>query len=313
MNFYNITFSVNRSYLLFACVTLYSLLENNKHSFFNVYILHNNCLDNNEISSLCKKHPLNNFTNFKIHLVDVSKSFDFSQFQELKHWSVDIYSKIFLPNLLPQVDKILHLDADVLVLKDISELLNTNMHNVLYCGDNAVGINSNGNTWFNAGVSLHNLKLARELRVVDNLLEYIVKNNHTEELAINLLYKERIKFFPKSYILTTHVVDNFKEDFNLIKIIHFVNPKPWLLDRSKTNLKIKSIKPYYPYLEKFMQSKYKLHFKILTLYAFTLAPIISSYERRIIHLIEKVLKRKKSVVKSTLLTKMIYKYSIIGK
>ena len=126
MNIYNITFSVNRSYLLFACVTLYSLLYNNKHLFFNVYILHNNCLNNNEIDSICKKHPLNNFTNFKIHLVDVSKSVDFSQFQEIKHWSVDIYSKIFLPNLLPQVDNILHLDADVLVLKDISELLNTN-------------------------------------------------------------------------------------------------------------------------------------------------------------------------------------------
>ena len=151
------------------------------------------------------------------------------------------------------------------------------------------------------------------MKVVDNLLEEIIKNNRTEESAINLLYKERIKFFPKSYILTTHVVNAFKEDFNLIKIIHFVNPKPWLLERGKTHLKIKDINQYYPYLEQFMQSKYKLHFKILTLYAFTLAPIINSYERRTIHFIAKVLKRKKSVIKATFLTKMIYKYSIVGK
>jgi lipopolysaccharide biosynthesis glycosyltransferase len=312
MQEFNITFSINRPYLLFACVTLYSLLKNNKNAFFNVYILHNNCLDNNYINVICNQYPLNEFNNFKIILIDISTYMELNQLKEIKNWSIDIYSKIFLPIVLPSVDKIMHLDADVIVLKDITELFNINMDNALYCCDNS---SEKENEYaFNIGVSLHNLKLAKDLNTVDALSKYLsTHSNVTEEYAINELYKEKIIFYPKSYIFTTNTYNNFKENHDLVKIIHYVFSKPWRLERSNANLKKTRVKEYFPYLEVFIKNKYKLYFRILILCFLPIFPKINSLQRRMQNSVEKKFKAKKIFATSSFLTNIIYKFAIINK
>ncbi len=312
---YNITFSINREYLLFMCVTLYSLLKNNQKYYFNVYILHNNCLNEQEIEDICNKYPLNQYNNFKIHLVDVSTIDGINDFKILGHWSKEIYFKLFLPQLLPNVDTTLHLDTDVIIRGDISDFLETDIKDYLFYADN-YNYSQNAEVNICVGVMLMNLKLAREINVINDFYkEFNLNNNLTEEIFINKLYKNKIKLSPKNYIVNTYVNDINEINIDIAKILHLIAPKPWLLQRFKREeLKTKGIEEYYSYLKNFTDSKYALRFKLLQFYVFNFAIIFNSIERRIKNFIKnRICKKDNRIIKSNFLTEKIYKYSFIKK
>lgn len=288
---YNITFSINRPYLLLCCVTIYSLLKNNqKNCFFSIYILHNNCISENDIDCAIKNHPLNQFNNFKIILVDISHLQDLQGLSTIRHWTKEIYFKLFTPMLLPNVDTIMHLDTDVLVVNNIEKLLNTNMDNYLFAG----GYDHKG--WLNAGVSILNLRKIREENIQPRIIS-LLKTNITEESVIDKI-GGRLEITNDLYTISTRtpIPKN-------INIIHFVARKPWLGFSSRAKHSFYFNKIYLEYLKEFIQNKYKFRFKLLTFYILSLSSLVRTIQKAINK------KRDLSYKKNYMSLNKIYKYS----
>ncbi|MDR2007596.1 MAG: hypothetical protein LBQ34_01320 [Alphaproteobacteria bacterium] len=325
MNRYNITFSINREYLLFAMITLYSLLKNNQKHYFDVYILHDNCIKQSEIDKICSEFPLNQFNNFKIHLVDVS-TFDMlkemiKDFPERLHLSKETYFRLFMPYLLPNVDKILHLDTDVLVRGDITDFLNTDMGNNLFLADryyyNTYDAPRDDYTklGYCAGVLYLNLQELRKQDFLDNFKkEFKLNNKLDEEQFMNKVYLDKIMATPENYVYTIGFRSPRKLHTNT-KIIHYIALKPYVLQRFKTkDLTRKGIKEYFPYLEDFIEPKFKWQFKLIKYYVFSFGSTVNSLERRVrSEWNKRILKKDNFYAKSNWFTSRIHKYAIIKK
>src|SRR5699024_3228667 len=91
----------------------------------------------------------------------------------IAHISVVTYYRLALPNLLPQYDKLIWLDGDTIVCRDLSCLFNTDMGNNYIAGVLAPYVAQDANyakilgipnmkTYVNAGVLLWNLDLMRQ-------------------------------------------------------------------------------------------------------------------------------------------------------
>lgn len=307
MNSYNISFSINKSYLPFALVTLYSLLVNNKDSFFNVYILHNNCFTNESINKAISNTILNSFKNFKVHLVDMSKVVELDNLQEIGIYPKEIFFKIFLPKVLPNISKVLHLDTDVICRKPINNFYTTDMSNYLFLGDNF----SITSTYLNVGVCLINLELARTENITNKLFNYIQNNNSLEEFAINKLFHSKILFANKGDILTTQLC---KREYpvpiynNTTIFIHYTANKPYYIERTQLHYNTLTIKEYFKYLQPFIKNNYFFRYKVLILYINTIGIIFNSYYRRITYQLHKLFPTKKISYRNKFIFNKIIKY-----
>jgi len=80
--------------------------------------------------------------------------------------------KFFMPDFFPDIDKILYLDSDTIVRRDLSELFNTDIKDYYLAAAKRPGRN------YNCGVMLYNLKKWREDNIQAKMLE--AKQNSTE-------------------------------------------------------------------------------------------------------------------------------------
>lgn len=119
----NIAIALNSNVIIQSYVLLVSIAVNIK-SHVNLYVLHSS-LSNEELSALQtalntgKEDSLNDLIEVKIDEDDF-KGLPFNQF-----WSIEAYYRLILPELLGnKIDRILYLDVDIIVNKDITEFYN---------------------------------------------------------------------------------------------------------------------------------------------------------------------------------------------
>jgi lipopolysaccharide biosynthesis glycosyltransferase len=163
--------------------------------------------------------------------------------------------RIFLPELLPDVRRVVYLDADLLVLDSLVELFDTDL------GKNWIGAVTNVFQWnhvdrpaelglagthvyFNAGVLLMDLERMRKDRRTEALLQFGIANADTIEWrdqdALNVvLGKRRLALHPRWNVMNSFrwdaAVDVFGEEAlrearSRPAIRHFEGPeenKPW--------------------------------------------------------------------------------------
>jgi lipopolysaccharide biosynthesis glycosyltransferase len=295
--------------------TLYSLLKNNQKYYFNVYILHNDCLKQNEIDDICNKFPLNQFNNFKIHLVDVS-SIEILQAKDTMIYEdqssvitiiqKEVLFRLFIQDLLPNADKTLYLDTDVMIRGNISKLFEIEENSLFK------GYWKDGGAWINAGILLINLKLARELNITKEITNFLKENNNTDEYIINHLYKDKISKYPAGYVLHLRSHDK-KEEYKSCVIVHFLTNKPFELSATIPNKVL--YMEYQSYLIDFMKHRFKFRLLIMNSFIFT---IFLSYKRRITHFINKRLNKNNKKVRemfnnNSYMKNKIFKYAIIKK
>ena len=311
---YNISLSINLQYLPFAFVTIYSLLINNKTRFFNIFILHNNSIQQQDINKFLHKQPLNNLHNFKINLCDVSSYIQKANLKPVLRWPIEIFFKIFLCDIFLQLNQIIFLDSDVIINNNIEDFLNIDLNNYLLCGDTYP--KNNYTNYLCVGVLIMNLKKMRDIKFKEQILNY---RNHSpekhEEYIINKLYNTDVKTLPCNYIFTTNSYYVNKQKINFafkdIKIIHYNDNKPFNINKaSHIAFNHKILNTYYQYAKPFVLKKDKIYFYLLIIYANTLAPIYYSYKRRLGKLLQKYFRTS---VKIDSLTQHSLFYSVFKK
>lgn len=253
-----VCFSADSNYFKPLYVAILSLLINkNIDDFYEINIIDGGILDKDKI--LLEK--LKDKYDFSLHFlkIDKEKFLNFSN-ENMQHISIATYYRYLLPELLPDYNKVIYLDCDMVVCKSLQPLFNIELENNYFAGviDILVKENTerlNLEKYVNAGVLLVNLKKWREIDATKYLFEYTLNNKDKivwwDQDVLNTVLQDGIMYIPEKWNLqTSSFVDrNYKKYFKQqkdIAIIHFItSDKPWLF-ASRQQLK----KYFYKVLKK---------------------------------------------------------------
>jgi len=258
----DIALITDENYLNQVIITITSLsLNSNKNKNYNVYVLCNNV-------AVEKQNLLKNYSNrnIKIHTIDAQDYI--KHFPEFKngnfHVTKSALIKFYLPEIFKDLDKILYLDSDILILKDLYEINSIDLsdcyiaavkNSYAYPGTEEYLFKHNikTNEYFNSGVMLLNLKKMREDNVSEKLIDYRI-NNRTfcmDQDALNAILGKNLKLLSYRYNLqitpfennrfdefckihNDYRAKNKKEALTQAYIIHFADKnKPWIYNRAK--------------------------------------------------------------------------------
>lgn len=239
----------NDNYAPFLCTTMYSVLEHTQ-SFIEFHILDGGIEEENK--NLIEQ-SLKKFENYSIKYYDMS-SFDLERFPNVKHYSLNTFSRYFIPALAPNIEKLIYIDIDVIVNGDISELYNIDLEgkalaavpenfyklNGEYVKEHIISDFENTENYFNAGVMLLNNKQFVEnnysTKLINMTIELFDKLSCPDQDVYNIMFEHNHKLIDYKFNYMPGHYDYYKtimplKELNNIKdnaiIYHYTCGKPW--------------------------------------------------------------------------------------
>jgi lipopolysaccharide biosynthesis glycosyltransferase len=249
----NLAYMVDSKYLPYAMVSLDSAITNKKTSTqYNVYFIAKDFTkeDITKLKQMEKK-------DVKIIIYPTEeKNLDYPRLGRFSSFKISL-QKIFLAEYLLEIKKVLYLDADTLVQKDLSELFATDISKE-YVGAVKDGLMyqypehieeiglKDRDFYFNSGVMLLNLDKIRKENIIRKAIIYF--NTHNEifgdQDVLNVVFSKKIKplsykyncnstFFEEkdakflSDFWNENVSENDKDVYDGATILHFAGHKPW--------------------------------------------------------------------------------------
>ena len=201
LNYISIAFCPNNMYTPFTYVAMLSLLKNKlSTSFISFYlVIPKDYKPSNTyfIFSLFDQFDLFNIT--FITMDDRYKNVFVS-----RRMSPQTYYRFSLGELLPNLDKIIYLDSDVIVYKDLSSLYGLNFNGKFVLGQ-VTGNNRSKKTGvyrINNGILFFNLYNMRKLKIEEKALKIIKKGKHFyyhDQTLMNDYFKNYIGIFQLEY------------------------------------------------------------------------------------------------------------------
>lgn len=253
---FHVTCSTDDNYVQHCMAMLCSFFENNKKYEICVHLLFNTLSEYSQklISKLSERYE-NKVKYYKIgsEMIENFHLNDNILLNGKKMYSIATYFRYFLPSMLPDnIDKVLYLDCDIIVLKDVSELYNMNLSNY---GVAAVKDSSPFDSYhrFKMGLGLHheafcagmmmiNLKFWRKNNIQQKLIEYSTanwKNVYMQDQdALNYVFRDSWFKLPYKWgktPLSVAPVDYSQRWFDINEFVespciyHYsAHVKPWL-------------------------------------------------------------------------------------
>lgn len=170
-------------------------------------------------------------------------------FLKLNVFHTNIYNKkiilkLFASELFPLLERVLWLDCDTLILKNIREVYEMNIdgkcfaavdicpfkrkcYKHLYC-----------NYWFNGGIQLYNLNLMRKMDLQKHLLAKAERfGKNSDESALSSVPLKMVLVLPEKYnVYATDPCTGSLVNVSDIVVLHFLNRlKPWKDDKNFFN------------------------------------------------------------------------------
>lgn len=239
----NIAFCINDNYVEQLIVVLWSIMKNlTTGRDVNVWIVSSDMSDASK--NYLRKLRLG-FKNLHLNFLDIDAK-ELTQLpRTIDYISAETYYRYLLPNLLPNIDKILYMDADIIVNGDISSLYDTDISKYymaggydLYIDDikykSKIGFEQD-ELYVNAGVLLMNLKQMRTdnipQKLIDTTKNMVSKVKYQDQDIINIVCRGKILEFDSIYNYTSHNILKEKSKYKHAVVIHYTGPnKPWLSD-----------------------------------------------------------------------------------
>lgn len=239
----NIAFCINDNYVEQLIVVLWSIMKNlTTGRNLNVWIVSSDMSDASK--NYLRKLRLG-FKNLHLNFLDIDAK-ELTQLpRTIDYISAETYYRYLLPNLLPNIDKVLYMDADIVVNGDISSLYDTDISKYymaggydLYIDDikykSKIGFEQD-ELYVNAGVLLMNLKQMRTddipQKLIDATKNMASKVKYQDQDIINIVCRGKILEFDSIYNYTSHNILKEKSKYKHAVVIHYTGPnKPWLSD-----------------------------------------------------------------------------------
>ena len=277
----NIALAINDQYIGQASALIISIHKNLKEGrFVRINILHSTVTEQHQdiIKNMVK--DFNNIS--ELNFIDM-KQFTSNEILDKylypNYITSESFYRLFMPAIFPQYDKMLYLDSDTIVCKDLSQLYNNDIDN-FYAGvikepissleyntffDNERITNKsyitkklqiNPKDYFNSGVLLLNLKKLRQDKIQEKFFEYLLNKSpfrYPDQDVLNIVLYKKVKFLDILYNLTSPEHNN--ENQKRAVIVHFTGEKkPWIFYKRKETFeqywKYFKLTPFYKDKEK---------------------------------------------------------------
>ena len=212
IHYINVAYSLDNFYHYIVHVSMKSImLSQNPNTFINFYILTSNITA--EQKSVIDKIGLQH-KNCKIEYIDMG-----NQFRDLNIpldtyavWSTAIFYRLVLQYLLPNEERVLYLDGDTLIYKDLTKIYNYNITDKYYIGmleykffGYARYFKEKFGNYINTGVLLCNLEELRKGNITQKFVEFYKKYNTTIRFpvndALNVVSHEKNGYFEPEYVV----------------------------------------------------------------------------------------------------------------
>ncbi|HFU4000660.1 TPA: glycosyltransferase [Streptococcus suis] len=236
----NLAFTVSDSYIDYMGTTLYSIMVHTRKSPVSVYVLTS---DISDYSRFKLQKLEDRFYNLKIHILVV----DAKQFEDLplnrSHITrPEVYFRMAFASLLPDLDRILYLDSDILAQKDLQPLWETPLDGAYMAAVSeppseggfdyrrSIGM-TDPTYYFNSGVLLMDLKKIREDQIESLLFEcgHAIKDKIRlqDQDIINVALEGKIKALDPIYNYGyMERQANLRKEADIV-LNHFSLEKPW--------------------------------------------------------------------------------------
>ncbi len=229
----NVCVACDDNYSKYAGVVIASILSNSaKSTNLSFYILDGGITEEHKKEIL----SLKNIKDCSINFVKINDE-DFNEYQKVcthKYITIATYYRLKLPSLLPNVSRVIYLDCDTVVNRDLTELFETHLTKEVFAGCNDVDPNEVkiNPTYVNAGVLVIDLDNMREQDLEEKFLKYTQENFETikcgDQTIINEVCKGNIKIVDSSWNVQTSDFMNRSDLTRNPKIIHYIaKNKPW--------------------------------------------------------------------------------------
>ena len=233
-----IAMSCTENWYHYLMVDIYSLITTTKN-IKKIYLL----LSTNDSKQIPYLDDIMNKYKIEIILVNIK---DFLEekinkitFNGNTPYTSFCFSKILLSNFVRE-DKVLYIDTDAIVRKDISNVWKYDISNYYVAGVKDIGIEERGNLdelnysgkYINSGFVLFNLKKIREDGIEDKWFDVISnrKLRFPDQDAINLVCANKILYLPQMYNVC-YGVTQYIANYDLAKVFHFAGIKEdWVVN-----------------------------------------------------------------------------------
>ena len=153
MNIVPIAFAFDNNLVMPACISLSSLMMNAKEdTFYDIFILHSikENIDKTELDKIPQYYK-----NCKIQYKTVGSEFD-NAF-EIRGITTPAYYRLLIPELIPEYDKIIYSDADIIFRMDLSKLYSIDLGCNYIAATRDLGLNwgEDGIKYINSMPDLH--------------------------------------------------------------------------------------------------------------------------------------------------------------
>lgn len=253
MNKVPIVFTFDDNLIIPACVCISSLLRSaSPETFYDIYILHSDKCDFTR-TSLAEYNNI--YPNCEITFRTVYSEF-VSAF-EIRGITTTAYYRLLIPEIIPEYDKVLYSDVDVIFREDLSQYYNEDLGGYYMAGvDNGsalrpavqkyvkdkLGIDHKYGHFYSGNLVINSSEIRKD-NLIPKFRELAKKDFNQQDMdIINIVCYGKIKPLSPAFCLTNFLTELivkrkddmlrfFSEDIlnQALKkgIVHYNGPKPW--------------------------------------------------------------------------------------
>lgn len=229
----NVCLACDNNYAKYAGVVIASVLANSKDDeSLNFYILDGGISENKKTEIL----SLKSIKDCKIEFVQIDESMfeDYKKVATHKYISIATYYRLRLATLLPEVERIIYFDCDMVVNSSLNNLFNVELGENVIAGVRDINkrMLQQNPSYINAGMVLFDLNKIREENIEQKFYDYTNENFETikmgDQTIINEVLKGRIKIVEDEWNVQSSNFTNRSSYTKHPYIIHYVaKRKPW--------------------------------------------------------------------------------------
>lgn len=253
MNTVPIVFAFDNNLILPACVCISSLMMNAREdTFYDIFILHSRklALERDRLGRIPDYYP-----NCRIRYRLVDETFDAAF--EIRGITTPAYYRLLIPELIPEYDKVIYSDVDVIFRMDLAELYRLDISDYYLAATRDLGLNFSDDgvryvnsmpglvqgQYLQSGFIMLNSRKIRQDNLVARFRELAKRKlKYQDQDILNLSCSGQVLFLPMKYNMTdysyffihlepekiAHLVDTEEiAEAQLCGNIHFNGHKPW--------------------------------------------------------------------------------------
>jgi lipopolysaccharide biosynthesis glycosyltransferase len=244
---FHIAFCVDNNYFRAMGATITSIIDNNPDQHFTFHVLTFAASDEHR-ARLKQLEEKFDKVRTQLHILDTAQFSQFDHFIKFSYYSLSIFTRLIIPSILQGVtDRVLYLDADILCVGKLDELVKMDISNdiAIVVPDAPVttrrrvaALGLKHPHYFNGGVIFINIGKWQENGITEATMEALLhhgkKLRFNDQDALNIVLDGRARYIDPRY---NHLYDLI-HDLNVNKtamrpvgnavFIHFAGAvKPW--------------------------------------------------------------------------------------